>query len=71
MACHPGNCKSENGNTFAQWRVNDAYRMMEEVGLEKDRLCFVGTASNMGSGFSSIVVDMEKRINELGLSPLK
>ena len=51
--------------------MNDAYRMMEEVGLEKDRLCFVGTASNMGSGFSSIVVDMEKRINELGLSPLK
>ncbi len=71
MACHPGNCKSENGNTYAQWRVNDAYRMLEEVGLEKDRLCFVGTASNMGSGFSSIVVDMEKRINELGLSPLK
>jgi len=71
MACHPGNCKSEKGNTYAQWRVNDAYRMLEEVGLEKDRLCFVGTASNMGSGFSSIVVDMEKRINELGLSPLK
>jgi len=71
MACHPGNCKSENGNTFAQWRVNDAHRMLEEVGLEKDRLCFVGTASNMGSGFSDLVVDMEKRINELGLSPLK
>ena len=71
MACHPGNCKSEAGNTYAQWRVNDAYRMLEEVGLEKDRLCFVCTASNMGSGFSDLVVDMEKRINELGLSPLK
>jgi len=45
--------------------------MLEEVALEKDRLCLVSTASNMGSGFSSIVVDMEKRINELGLSPLK
>jgi len=71
MACHPGNCKSDKGNTFAQWRVNDAYRMLEEVGLEKDRLCFAGIASNMGSDFSSMVVDMEKRINELGLSPLK
>jgi coenzyme F420-reducing hydrogenase delta subunit len=71
MACHPGNCKSENGNTFAQWRVNEAYRMMEESGLEKDRLCFAGIASNMGSDFSHIVVDMEQKINELGLSPLK
>jgi heterodisulfide reductase subunit A-like polyferredoxin/coenzyme F420-reducing hydrogenase delta subunit len=71
MACHPGNCKSENGNTFAQWRVNEAYRMMEEAGLEKDRLCFAGIASNMGSDFSHIVVGMEQKINELGLSPLK
>jgi len=71
LACHPGNCKSINGNTFAQWRVNDAYRMMEEAGLEKDRLCFAGIASNMGSDFSHIVVDMEQKINELGLSPLK
>ena len=71
MACHPGNCKSENGNTFAQWRVNDAYRMMEESGLEKDRLRFAGIASNMGSDFSHIVVDMEQKLNELGSSPLK
>jgi len=65
MAC------SENGNTFAQWRGNEAYRMMEEAGLEKDRLRFAGIASNMGSDFSHIVVDMEQKINELGLSPLK
>ena len=26
MACHPGNCKSERGNTFAGWRVEDAQR---------------------------------------------
>ncbi|MFO7970310.1 MAG: hydrogenase iron-sulfur subunit [Desulfobacterales bacterium] len=71
MAYHPGNCKSENGNTFAQWRVNDAYRMMEEAGLEKDRLRFAGIASNMGSDFSHIVVDMEQKLNELGSSPLK
>ena len=71
MACHPGNCKSENGNTFARWRVNEAYRRMEQVGLEKDRLWFTGIASNMGSDFSHLVVDMEQKINELGLSPLK
>jgi quinone-modifying oxidoreductase, subunit QmoB len=64
MSCHPGNCKSENGNTYAQWRVEDAHRMMEEIGLEKDRLAFVTLASNMGSGFSSALVDMQGKLKE-------
>ena len=70
MACHPGNCKSEKGNTYAGWRVNDALRMLEEAGFEKDRLRFETIASNMGGDFASIVLDMEEKIKELGLSPL-
>lgn len=69
MACHPGNCKSEKGNTYAEWRVVDAHRMMEETGLEKERLGFVTLASNMGTGFSSAVMDLENRLKELGTSP--
>ncbi len=71
MTCHHGNCKSERGNTFAGWRVDEAQRMLEETGLEKDRLRFATLASNMGPEFSSIVVEMEEQIKELGLSPLK
>jgi heterodisulfide reductase subunit A-like polyferredoxin/coenzyme F420-reducing hydrogenase delta subunit len=70
MACHPGNCKSEKGNTYAGWRVNDALRMLEEAGFEKDRLRFETIASNMGGDFASIVLDMEEKIKELGVSPL-
>jgi heterodisulfide reductase subunit A-like polyferredoxin/coenzyme F420-reducing hydrogenase delta subunit len=69
MACHPGNCKSEKGNTYAGWRVNDALRMLEEAGFEKDRLRFETIASNMGGDFASIVLDMEQKIKELGVSP--
>ncbi len=64
MACHPGNCKSEKGNTYAQWRVEDAHRMMAEIGLEKDRLAFVTLASNMGNDFSLAVVEMQRKLNE-------
>ena len=66
MACHPGNCKSEKGNTFAGWRVDDLHRMMEEIGLEKERLQFVTLASNMGSGFSEVVMEMENTLKNLG-----
>jgi len=71
MACHAGNCKSDQGNTYAKWRVADAHRMMTETGFEIERLRFVTLASNMGSEFSSIVLDMEKTLRKLGPSPLK
>ena len=71
LACHPGNCKSERGNTFAGWRVADAQCMLEAAGLEKDRLCFATLASNMGSDFSSIVTDLAARLQNLGPSPAK
>jgi len=71
MTCHPGNCKSEWGNTYAGWRVNDAYRLLEDTGIEKERLCFATIASNMGSEFSSIVKEMEEKINKIGKSPVK
>jgi len=44
--------------------------MLEEAGFEKDRLRFETIASNMGGDFSSIVIDMEEKIKELGSSPL-
>lgn len=71
LACHEGNCKSERGNTYASWRVEDAQRMLEEAGYQKDRLRFATLASNMGKEFSNLLLDMEARIKELGLSPLK
>ncbi|MBS3758660.1 MAG: hydrogenase iron-sulfur subunit [Desulfobacterales bacterium] len=62
MACHPGNCKSETGTTFARWRINNAYQMLEETGIDKNRLEFVTLASNMAPDFAKIAVEMEKRI---------
>ena len=64
LACHHGNCKSETGNTYAQWRINDAYQKLEQIGIEKDRLEFATLASNMAAGFARIVIDMEKRISQ-------
>jgi coenzyme F420-reducing hydrogenase delta subunit/Pyruvate/2-oxoacid:ferredoxin oxidoreductase delta subunit len=71
MACHPGNCKSERGNTFAGWRVEDAQRLMAGAGLEAERLRFATLAANMGSDFRAIVVDMDQKIRDLGKSPIK
>jgi coenzyme F420-reducing hydrogenase delta subunit len=45
--------------------------MLAEAGYEKDRLRFATLASNMGKEFSNLLMDMETRIKELGLSPMK
>jgi len=53
MACHPGNCKSERGNTYASWRVEDAQRLIAGAGLEPERLRFATLAANMGTDFKA------------------
>lgn len=64
MACHPGNCKSENGNTYAQWRIHDAHQKLEMIGIPKNRVAFATLAANMASDFVRIVRDMEKTISQ-------
>ena len=58
LACHPGNCKSERGNTYAGWRVKEAQRMLTEIGIGADKLRFVTLAANMGSDFARIANEM-------------
>ena len=68
LTCHTDNCKSQHGNTFAQWRVEDGRRMLSEVGLEEDRLGFATIASNMPVEFVRITREMEVKLNQLGPS---
>lgn len=65
FACHPGNCRSERGNTFAKWRVEEAHRMLGAAGVPKERLAFATISSNMGREFVRIVKEMEDQIRAL------
>ena len=50
-ACHNGNCKSEFGSNYAKWRINEVARMLDETGIDKNRLAFVTMAANMANDF--------------------
>jgi heterodisulfide reductase subunit A-like polyferredoxin/coenzyme F420-reducing hydrogenase delta subunit len=71
LACHKDNCKSQQGNLFAEWRVEHAGNMLEETGLEKERLRFATIASNMPVEFVRIIREMEDKLNQLGPSRIK
>jgi len=71
LACHKDNCKSQHGNTFAEWRVEHVGRMLEEIGLEKERVRFATVASNMPVEFVRITNEMEDTLKGLGPSRIK
>jgi len=71
LACHKDNCKSQQGNTFAGWRVEDARRLLAEIGLEEERLVFATIASNMPVEFVKITREMEDKLNQLGPSRIR
>ena len=64
MACHNGNCKSEKGSLYASWRAANAQDMLEAIGVDKARIRFATTASNMGTEFSRILMEMEAAISK-------
>ena len=66
LACHNGNCKSEKGSLYAGWRSEHAGLMLEEIGLEKERIRFATIAANMGSDFARLVNEMETTLKNLG-----
>lgn len=66
IACHNGNCKSEKGSLYAGWRANHVGQMLEEIGLEKERICYTTLAANMGADFAKAVNDMAAKIKAMG-----
>jgi coenzyme F420-reducing hydrogenase delta subunit/NAD-dependent dihydropyrimidine dehydrogenase PreA subunit len=69
MTCHMGNCKSETGNIYAGWRVEDAQRIMAEAGFAEERLRRVTLASNMGFEFARAAREMEQTLKQLSEGP--
>jgi coenzyme F420-reducing hydrogenase delta subunit/NAD-dependent dihydropyrimidine dehydrogenase PreA subunit len=65
LACHPGNCHAEQGNLHARARVEEVQHMLEELGLEKERLGFHTLAANQGPAFDRIAKEFIGRIEGL------
>ncbi len=55
LACHPDNCKSQQGNEHALWRVERARAMLAETGVDPRRLVFQTLAANSPRGFLTAV----------------
>ena len=69
--CLEGGCHFIEGNLRAKRRVNYARELLEEIGLEKERLRMVNVSASMARPLADIIIDMVETVRELGPSPLK
>jgi coenzyme F420-reducing hydrogenase delta subunit len=69
--CLEGDCHFKNGNTRAGHRVKQVQKILEDLGLETQRLAMVNISAGMGEAFARIAIEFTQNIKQLGPSPVK
>jgi len=69
--CLEGGCHFIEGNLRARRRVERAKQLLDEIGLEQERLEMFNLSSADGPRFAEIVTEMNDRLAQLGPSPLR
>ncbi len=69
--CMEGGCHFIDGNLFAKKRVNAARELIEECGVDKERLRMVNISAAMAKNLVDIIQNMVETIRVLGPSPLR
>lgn len=68
--CLDGDCHFKNGNTKAAKRVAFVQKLLEEIGIEPQRLAMVTMSAGMGTRFAKIANEFTEEIRELGPNPV-
>jgi len=69
--CLEGGCHFLEGNLHARKRVERVQELLEEIGLERERLEMYNLSSAEGPRFAEIMQEMTERLRRLGASPLR
>lgn len=69
--CPEGDCHFQEGNLRARRRVERAKQLLDEIGLDPDRLEIFNLSSSDGARFAEIAGEMSQRLTKLGPSPLR
>ncbi|MFQ5887499.1 MAG: hydrogenase iron-sulfur subunit [Candidatus Hydrothermarchaeales archaeon] len=69
--CHPGDCHYVTGNYKAERRIKLIREILEDIGLEKERLLLTWISASEGEIFANTVKELTDTIKKLGPSPLR
>lgn len=71
VGCMEGDCHFKTGNFRARKRVEQAQKILDAVGVGKDRIEMFNLSSSEGPLFAKIAREMSERIRKLGPNPIK
>ncbi len=71
VACPIGNCHHVRGNERGQARMKRAAQLLEDIGLEKERLGMFFMSGSQAHTFTAAAQTMTERVRNLGPNPLK
>ncbi|HSG42844.1 MAG TPA: hydrogenase iron-sulfur subunit [Anaerolineales bacterium] len=71
IACPIGNCHHVRGNERGLARIQHAQKLLDAIGLGKDRLDMFFMSGSQGQTFAIAAQTMTERIRQLGPNPLK
>ncbi|MFQ6135635.1 MAG: hydrogenase iron-sulfur subunit [Candidatus Hydrothermarchaeales archaeon] len=69
--CHPGDCHYATGNYKAERRVKLIKEVLEDLGIEKERLLLTWISASEGEDFANTVRELTDTVKKLGPSPLR
>lgn len=69
--CLDGDCHFKNGNLRATRRVTYVKKLLDEIGVNGERLEMVTMSAGMGERFARTAGDFTEKIRKLGPSPVK
>ncbi|HIH28497.1 MAG TPA: hydrogenase iron-sulfur subunit [Thermoplasmata archaeon] len=68
--CHPGDCHYQSGNYKTNRRMKLLKKLLEELGIEPQRVRFEYVSASEGQKFATIVTEFVAEIKKLGPNPL-
>ena len=69
--CHPGDCHYQSGNYKARRRIAILSEILEQMGLQKERVWLRWISASEGQYFADTVTEMVEAIKEMGPNPAK
>jgi len=71
IACSLGNCHHVRGNERGRARVTRAKQLLQQIGIDPERLEMYFVSGGMGATFARIAQGMTARARALGPNPLR
>jgi len=67
--CHPGDCHYKEGNHKALRRFNLLHRLLEDMGVEPERVRLEWISGSEGKRFAQVMNEFDATIRKLGPGP--